>query len=194
MAGVSYQVRVRDSEDSLSFWALGGRALGLGLFLLHPRYHLARSEVSQLRRLYDGLSAVGRVAELAFRRFDLAFGRDLPEDRLVDFWVALESLFAKQGEAQELTYKFAMRIAHFVGTSPEERVALFGRLQDAYSVRSKVVHGTRSRRATREVIREAEETTESALRAALSRVAVGGTAPRPEELDVMAVRGSREEA
>lgn len=189
MEGVAYQLAVTNSERHLSFFDLtglgGGVSFGFGL----RRYRIARRQVDELRKIYMGLVRTPAEAQVALRRFNIAYSRAMEEDRLIDFWVALESLFGKQGETQELTYKFAMRIAHFVGSSPEERGELFDELQDTYNVRSKVVHGSKSKKVTREAVRAAEEVTQSALRAALCRVVTDGIPPDPERLDAVAARG-----
>lgn len=79
---------------------------------------------------------------MALRRFNLAYERVLPEDRLIDYTIALEALLLRRGEQQELAYRLALRGSALLGKNPEARFEIFSRLRTAYSIRSDVVHGS----------------------------------------------------
>lgn len=81
-----------------------------------------------------------RIA-LALRRFTLAYERILPEDRLIDYMVALEALLLTREEQQELAYRLGLRGAALLGANPDARLEIFSRLRRAYTVRSNIVHG-----------------------------------------------------
>lgn len=78
--------------------------------------------------------------ELALRRFSGAYERPSDEDRLIDYWVALEALFLPDA-TQELSYRVALRVARYVGETPRERKQLLRETRDSYTARSKVLHG-----------------------------------------------------
>jgi hypothetical protein len=63
-----------------------------------------------------------------------------PRDSFLDIMICLENLLLK-GTHQELTYKLAMRMAHLLGGDVHERSNLFQFIKEAYSLRSKIVHG-----------------------------------------------------
>ena len=54
--------------------------------------------------------------------------------------IALENLFLKDAN-QELSYKMSMRMAHLLAETNEEREKIFEFVKNAYSLRSKIVHG-----------------------------------------------------
>ena len=183
---IAYQPRVANSTQLL--WP---STLPRGrLSSTTSTYNLDKGRFAELRRLYQGLSRVeGCYTKVknALRRFDMGgFGRELPEDRLIDFWVALEALFAKDDETQELTYKFAIRIAHFIGNDRDDRKRLFDQLRKAYGVRSRIVHGSQPEDMR---VEEAVQVTEDALRRSLYQIAIESKSPTSDELDTIIARG-----
>jgi len=148
-------------------------------------FAVSRDDGKRLRILYRGLLKGDTGSMLALRRFDMAYQRDFLEDRLIDLWVALESLFGTPSEVQELRYKFAMRIAHFIGSNPVDREDIFQGMKDAYLRRSKVVHGVGSQAD----IRKAARDTEDALRRSLCKAVSEGKPPDPDYLDRLAAQG-----
>jgi hypothetical protein len=157
-----------------------------GAKLSPSTFKLKSEDVPLFRSIYEGLNRqLSQAAEVAFRRFRLADRREHAADRLIDYWIALESLFAKSGETQELRFKFGLRIAHYVGSSRELRLSWFDKMMDAYNVRSKVVHGE----GTTKGIEQASVDAEGALREALKRAALEGVLPQPDELDRRAAAG-----
>ena len=177
---MAYQPRVTFSVRRFTSWFPGGP-----LFAARTRdYEFDAADRPLFRRLYDGLAAVMVQADIALRRFDMANERETPEDRVVDYWVALESLFSRRGET-ELRYRFAMRIAYFMEEQSDRRLDLFNRLYDAYQVRSDILHGGVSKRD----VAQAEEVSAEALRASLRSLVVEGKRPDPDELDHLAAKG-----
>lgn len=107
-------------------------------------YVLTDEEVPRLQNLWHQLE--NSSAELAFsiRRFNLAFDRDLVEDRIVDLVVAAESLFLGELDVRdrgELRYRFALRSAKFIEHPAQSQREVFRVMQRAYDARSSVVHG-----------------------------------------------------
>jgi len=80
-----------------------------------------------------------KALRIAVLRFDLAYRNEDPEERLIDYVVALEALYT--GDIQELAYKLALRAAFFLGKTKEDRNNIFHILKKAYAVRSQIVHG-----------------------------------------------------
>jgi len=57
---------------------------------------------------------------LAVTRWNIAADRFTEEDELIDYWIALESLFVPD-TVQELSYRTALRVAAFLGSNGAER-------------------------------------------------------------------------
>ena len=79
------------------------------------------------------------LVEVALRRFGAGLGRQSSEDRLIDYWIGLESLFLR--ESTELRFRAALRIAHLLGSTSVERLKTFDDVKTSYDARSAVVHG-----------------------------------------------------
>lgn len=61
-------------------------------------------------------------------------------DRLIDYWIALESLLIPEKSITELSYRASLRGAYFVSEDHDRGVA-FKHLRDSYDARSRFVHG-----------------------------------------------------
>jgi hypothetical protein len=106
-------------------------------------YNLSRTEsatvLALFRRLRDGfIDKSLRSLDVAIRRFNLSYARTLPEDRIIDLTVALESTLL-HGIDTELQYRLSIRGAALLSQefSPADvRAELTG----IYDVRSAIVH------------------------------------------------------
>jgi hypothetical protein len=106
------------------------------------RYSLLESEVSELLDLLNDLGTNRSEAlNMGLKRFNLAYTRVRPEDRLLDLLIAFESLFLEGGG--ELSYRLSIRTAALLGKSADGRSKIFEDMRRAYDIRSKVVHGQR---------------------------------------------------
>jgi hypothetical protein len=86
--------------------------------------------------------------EVALRRLRLAKERRDLDDQLVDIVIACEALFIPENEDHgELTFRTALHAAVYLANDLQERKDIFHVVQAAYAIRSKIVHGARSRRA-----------------------------------------------
>ena len=70
----------------------------------------------------------------ALRRFNFAYERSRPSDRLIDHWIALEALFLPSQD-QELRFRAAMRVAYFLGEK-QRRQNIYKAMLDSYDGRS----------------------------------------------------------
>jgi hypothetical protein len=93
-----------------------------------------------IKRLND--RPVDDPLTFAIQRFNLCDERSTDDDRLVDSWIALESLLSKADERGDLTYRVALRLATFLGDSSAERQVIRSLAKRSYTLRSQVVHGT----------------------------------------------------
>ncbi len=153
-------------------------------------YELVEGDVQPLRDLVRALLNLGQHERLSLARlrFDLAYERTRPEDRLIDHWVALEALFSPSDRG-EATYRIALRAAYFIGSSPAERQSIYLDLVKYYRTRSDVVHG----RKPKQDVKAAGEAVEEYLRRALRKAVSHPATFRPDQLDVAVARGQFDE-
>lgn len=85
---------------------------------------------------------------LALRRWDLVAEELNEDDKLIDYWIALESLFIPESH-QEVRYRASLRTAAFIGDTLEEREEMYGKLRNSYDLRSDIVHGKAPKRKDR---------------------------------------------
>jgi len=110
-----------------------------------PPYALNKPEEVKFRDFWQRFNKVdlGRPAPLsvAVRRFNYAYERDKLEDKLVDYMVAFEALFFKEGEVGEFRHKLSIRVARFLTQQYNQRKQIAERMSDFYDKRSAIVHG-----------------------------------------------------
>ena len=123
----------------------------------------------------------GSRTKLALRRWDIVSERWDQDDALIDYWIALESLFVPDS-TQELKYRASLRIATFIGETPGERKAAYKDLRDSYDLRSKIVHGVP--KADEENKAHVISKTRSYLRRALLSVLSSKDAFDPESIEL----------
>jgi len=117
------------------------------------------------------------------RRFNDSYSRNRQEDKIVDYWIALENLFTNRDERAEITFRVCLRGARFIGSDQNERSRVRNRLRESYKVRSKIVHGDSVASERLEVI---EVSTSELLRGALrSWIAMGGTTASAIDLEML---------
>lgn len=78
--------------------------------------------------------AIGRLAASVSRQ-----GRFGLQDSILDISIALEIMY--QIGNMELSYKLAVRAAHFLGENSEKRNDIFREIKTLYTARSSIVHG-----------------------------------------------------
>lgn len=104
-----------------------------------------RSLVQLFRLLKDAkIHTIPNYLLVAIKRFEYAYARLLPEDKLLDFMIAFEAIFLKDDEQQELSYRLSLRTAYLLAEAVEERKGIFDFMRRAYKARSEIVHGERA--------------------------------------------------
>ncbi|MGD0205166.1 MAG: hypothetical protein ABSB57_01805 [Dehalococcoidia bacterium] len=154
------------------------------------RYELLEQDVEPLSDLVASLvnGAQHERLPVALDRFKLAYERRRPEDKLIDYWIALEALFSPP-DSREVTYRIALRAAYFIASLPEEREQVFTALRDHYGTRSDVVHGRKPKRD----VKVAAEAVDGYLRQALRKIVSDPARFRPDQLDLVVARGQFEQ-
>lgn len=129
-----------------------GRSIESRETLLGPQMTVGTNELTAIRIAYELLTG-GRGSDKtlsrALHRFVLGRQRSDLNDRVVDYVIALESIFLTQegnAIAQELSYRFAINGAILLwnAKAKERKNDLFLKLKSAYRIRSIIVHGVSS--------------------------------------------------
>ena len=110
------------------------------------------------------------LIKLPIRRWESSLLRRSLEDRLIDAWISLEA-FLLGGKEGELSYRAAILLAEFLGTSGTDRKVIFDATRISYKWRSAIVHGLSSKNlAKRCSLQETVRITTEYLRLALLKV------------------------
>ena len=128
-----------------SWWLKGGTSYRcLRQWPYGQRYELTEGEVPHFLELWRQLEKSAEAFRFGIRRFNLAFDRDLLEERIVDLVIAAEALFLgdqKSSDRGELSFRFALRAAKFIDHPKYGQRDIFSIMRVAYHARSRVVHG-----------------------------------------------------
>ena len=165
---------------NLSDWDTGGFSIHSSLALPYfsgPRYILNRSEEKKLVRFWHFLKGVNlktmdKNLRRAINRFDSAYERKDPEDSLIDYAIALTSLFSRGDEAGVGRYRLSIRAALLLGRKTNEREKIRQEVLEIYDKRSDIVHGRdikkfRNFKDLRDLADSAEEYTRRSIKALL---------------------------
>lgn len=170
-APISVIFQEHDDEGLLAF---GGHSTSWSW--LPPPPHqvvtLDQEKATEVIRVWQVLqsSPNSGFLTLPLRRWESCLMRPSLEDRLIDAWVSLEALLLG-GREGELSYRAAVRLAEFLGTSGVERKGIYEETRISYTWRSVIVHALSSKKvAKRQPLEEAVRITTDRLRSVLLKV------------------------
>lgn len=112
----------------------------------NSKYKLAEEQEEEFLEYWDKIS--GQLNEptesyrIAIDKFSNSFTRSNENDRLLDSVIALEAMYLKSGEAQEMSYRLSQRGALLLGDSKKEAEDIKNTLKRSYNKRSSLVHGS----------------------------------------------------
>jgi hypothetical protein len=135
----------------------------------------------QTREIWPQLSEdeTDRSLVLALDRLNASYHRAMDRDRLIDYWVGLETLFLRTKEG-ELRLRAALLTAQYIATDPARRHPIFRDIRASYDLRSWIVHGAELPDPDR--IRELTEITGNALRQSLRKCIPTRRPPDTEQI------------
>jgi len=144
---------VEDLFGKVMGWTMGSGGQGN---LFGAPYDFQEPDVDPLRAIIQNLPSVANDPRftIAMNRLMGAYLKPFGGDRLVDYWIALESLMMPDG-ATELVYRVSLRTARLVA-APVDRQSAYKFLRDSYGERSQFVHGSKST-VTAETVSATEE-------------------------------------
>ncbi len=147
----------------------------------HLRPVFSRDEIREARSLFGNLgfgyfvSPGSSVSTTADHRITLASyytsaARATGDIglKIVNYCSALESLFASN--PAELTHQLSERVAAFLEDDPRKRSELYAEVKKAYTIRSKVAHGSRSKPSKLSQFRDVSRTLDEILRRSYGRI------------------------
>ena len=106
----------------------------------HGYPKLVESELEKFKKFYSMYCNVQKPKNLesAIKRFNYGLQSLNFEDMVIDFMIALESLFGDEGE---ITHKISIRIALLFGQNEFDTECIRNFVKKMYGLRSKIVHG-----------------------------------------------------
>ncbi len=101
----------------------------------------------------------------AITRLEDAYSRTKDEDRLIDYWVALESLFLPEKQTRDMSEAVALAISYYIGRTDADRLAIYNDIIYSHQLRSRIIHGKpREQRGLEEMVTKTREHLRYALR------------------------------
>jgi len=116
---------------------------------VHITYQLDKNEITnflEFWRAYRGIKISEKhFLSVAIRRFSQSNERESIEDKIIDLMISAEAIFLSSGGSfqGELKYRLSHRAAMFIEDSTEKQKIIFKIMQQAYDVRSAIIHGTK---------------------------------------------------
>lgn len=128
-------------------WSNMGKFASSGIYYKPfggTQYKLTKLEIEGFREFWDEFKEIdmeGDFLDIAIRRFNYAYERERPEDKLIDYMTAFEALFSEG--SGDLRYKVPLRVARLLETDLEQRKEIHNIIKAGYDARSDIVHGNR---------------------------------------------------
>ena len=167
-----------------------------------PQHSLSEEEVAEFLKFWGFFQRVRKKklkrTDIALRRFNFAYERVRPEDKLIDYLIGFEALLLKGDEHQELEYRLALRGSVLLSKTPEERQTVFKELKTAYRERSNIVHGGTVKEAIKigdekikfnEFVEKVEQRLRSAIKEFLGRLETQSESEVIKDLDKKIISG-----
>ena len=102
-----------------------------------PTFELSESDFPAFMKIYEALGAAGTGLQIPLRRFNQAYGRQLPEDVVIDLTIALESCLLSNRKEKKVPLSKGGAALLIGLRNPAETQAL---LKIVYEVRNEIVH------------------------------------------------------
>ena len=149
-------------------------------------FTLDGNNAKRLKKLWKSVveGANKDKVRLPLKRMGGTADRSSTEDKLIDYWIALESLFAPESSS-EIRYRAALRIASFAQEG-EDSTKIYRDVGLSYDFRSAVVHANRRRLANLEkkaTLADITERTRGYLRRALLKILESDEEFDPEKIE-----------
>jgi Apea-like HEPN len=77
---------------------------------------------------------------LALNRFNGAYGKFLPEDKIIDYAISFEALFSGNG-VESVAHRLALRVSRLIDQQIQSRKQVYRAVKRLYNKRNEIVHG-----------------------------------------------------
>ena len=134
------------------------------------RYVLTSGDADTLVTLWLNVQRAlsDNMLKVALTRLEDSYHRTKDEDRLIDYWTALESLFLPRGSGPaQQGLMVAAVLAHYVGATASERDSIVSILIESHRLRNTIIHADKMKRPDK--IKEMVTKTGTYLREALRK-------------------------
>ncbi len=113
-----------------------------GAFSGEP-FILTQEDIAILPKLYKKAKKAIKNSKLSIviTRLEDAYTRTKNEDKLIDYWTALEALFLSDESSYQMSKTLALAIAYYISSNELERQAIKQDISRSHDLRSDVVHG-----------------------------------------------------
>lgn len=109
------------------------QVISWGSTILIEPFSESQNRKSAMSPGVDRISLCNVFLQTARKEFDIGI-------KITHYCSAFECLFST--DTTELTHKLSERVAYFLETEPQHRIALYNDLKNIYSIRSQVTHGS----------------------------------------------------
>jgi hypothetical protein len=132
-------------------------------------YVLTEKEAKALPKLWLKTKKAYKNTKLrtVITRFEDSNTRTKQEDKLIDYWTALEALFFLEDEFRDMGKSLALAASYYLGRTEAERTSIYNDLTRSHSLRSHFIHGERGK--PKVTLTEMVEKTEMHLRRTLKK-------------------------
>jgi hypothetical protein len=107
-------------------------------------YELKREEIKQVNEIFVKFQNLDIVKEktlkVAIERFNRSYGKSMPDEKIVDFFIAFEALLVKEDTVNQKPI-IATGASMLLGKNQNERQTIYDFFINAYKIRNKIVHG-----------------------------------------------------
>jgi len=112
---------------------------------LKAKYHLDSNATKELITLFNqyliNKSHLISFIDISLGRYLISWFKKKDEDKLLDLIIAFESVYLTNNP--EISFRLGYYTAHFIGTTPNEKLEIYNKIREAYDTRSAIVHGTK---------------------------------------------------
>ncbi len=155
---LQYHISENKSSSFDKFWEGKIEAKDISTF----KYKLKKEEEQHLclfiSKIKPSLEAISYKAYLTGSAYDLAFHRysdallksEINAYRILSSMTSFEAMFSDG--STEITYKIRLRVAGLLRFLGFDSVNIFNKIRDAYSLRSKLVHGVKTQENKKDLL------------------------------------------
>jgi Apea-like HEPN len=131
------------------------------------KYVLTKEDANTLQVLWPKVKEAYANPDLltAITRLEDAYSRTKDEDKLLDYWIALEALFLPEKQTRDMAESIALAVSYYIGQTEDSRKSIQASIRQSHELRSRIIHGKSGKnRALEEMITKTGNYVRLALR------------------------------